>query len=101
MESIHAARWQAWLTAVQALLIGQRLGLSALGRRLPRKLFAKHAIKCLERKAALSVSGQCLTSHSWGELRVCPPSGHAADIRSDRAASDCQSSADSRFLSCI
>lgn len=49
---LHAARFKALVTCVQALLVGQCLSLTALGRRLPRQILPKHAIKCVDRLLA-------------------------------------------------
>lgn len=46
---LHRARFRALAACVEALLTGQRLGVTALGRRLPRPAQPKHAIKCVDR----------------------------------------------------
>ncbi len=46
---LHSARFNALATCVEALLSGQRLSLTAVGRRLPRRIQPKHAIKCVDR----------------------------------------------------
>lgn len=46
---LHRARFNALATCVQALLGGQRLTLTSLGRQLPRPIPPKHAIKCVDR----------------------------------------------------
>lgn len=46
---VNALRLKTLFTAVQALLDGQRLGLTALGRHLPGRTTPKHAIKRMDR----------------------------------------------------
>ena len=46
---LHSARFHALATCVEALLTGQRLSLTAIGRRLPRQAQPKHTIKCVDR----------------------------------------------------
>lgn len=46
---LHSARFNALAACVEALLMGQRLSLTAMGRRLPRQAQPKHAIKCVDR----------------------------------------------------
>lgn len=46
---LHRARFNALATCVQALLGGQSLTLTSLGRQLPRQIQPKHAIKCVDR----------------------------------------------------
>lgn len=46
---LHRARFNALATSVQALLDGQSLTLTSLGRQLPRQTSPKHAIKCVDR----------------------------------------------------
>lgn len=48
-QAIHALRLNALVDAVQALIAGQRLGLTALGRHLPGNIAPKHAIKRMDR----------------------------------------------------
>jgi hypothetical protein len=48
-QVIHSLRLNAVLDSVQALLAGQRLGLTALGRHLPGNTTPKHAIKRMDR----------------------------------------------------
>ena len=49
MEFMHSARWRAlWLTA-QAVITGEQLWLTALGRSRPGKAHVKHAIKAIDR----------------------------------------------------
>ncbi|PRY72687.1 IS4 family transposase [Halomonas ventosae] len=46
---VHRARFNALATCVHALLEGQSLTLTSLGRQLPRQIQPKHAIKCVDR----------------------------------------------------
>jgi len=48
-HAIHALRLNALVDGVQALIAGQRLGLTALGRHLPGDTAPKHAIKRMDR----------------------------------------------------
>ena len=47
--SIHRARLSALVKVVHGLLVGGRLTLTELGRRLPTTAFVKHNIKCVDR----------------------------------------------------
>jgi hypothetical protein len=49
MPFLHRKRWLALWNVVQALLLGQRLWLTALGRALPTAAGRKHAIKAVDR----------------------------------------------------
>lgn len=49
MNFVHAARWLALWHVVQALLVGKRLWLTALGRAMPTSARTKHAIKAVDR----------------------------------------------------
>ena len=49
LPTIHARRLTALMACVSALLQGQRLTLTALGRSLPGKAYPKHAIKRVDR----------------------------------------------------
>lgn len=46
---LHRARFKALAACVEALVTGQRLSLTALGRTLPRRTPPQHAIKCVDR----------------------------------------------------
>ena len=49
LSFMHKARWTALWFAVQALITGERLWLTALGRARPGTARAKHAIKAIDR----------------------------------------------------
>lgn len=46
---MHAARWKALWSMVQAVIAGERLWLTALGRARPGRAYAKHSIKAADR----------------------------------------------------
>lgn len=58
--SIHAARLDAFLVAVQALVQGARASVTSLGRHLSGKAFAKHKIKRVDRLLS--------NAHIFGEV---------------------------------
>ena len=49
MEFMHSARWRALWSMVQAVISGERLWLTALGRARPGSARTKHAIKAADR----------------------------------------------------
>jgi hypothetical protein len=49
MDFMHKARWRALWATVQALLLGEELWLTALGRARPGDAAPKHAIKAVDR----------------------------------------------------
>jgi hypothetical protein len=49
LSFVHRSRWDAVWRVVQALIIGKKLWLTALGRALPTTAFPKHAIKAVDR----------------------------------------------------
>src|SRR5690349_16489943 len=49
MAFMHRARWDAVWLVVQALIVGERLWLTGLGRARPGAARVKHAIKAVDR----------------------------------------------------